>query len=511
MECAAGCRISWRLALALLRKIGPHVALPVVLFVVAYFGFPRLGQDIGLLYRVRYDLARPSFVHVSITLSKPDDGPLTLIVPRSVPGGYAQRPYDPFIRNVQGLSTSDTFVEVRAEGMGPRWSVGAAGDRVRSIEYDVDVAWMEREILAASDSSKIRDGYVGLLGYSILAIVEGRENQAIELEASGPAGWPIFLTLAPQVPVASGAMRGHAADFYALADSQILMGPKMQVRRVDGGVPLFLSAYVESDADLGQEAALAREALDKVITYFGGAPFANYTVALELLKPISERHEYNFSMEHLNSGTFYLSADRALTAKSSEAERETHRFNYAHHMAHSWIPKRAYGEGYLPFQWEMAPVSDTIWFNEGFGRYVAIEALADAMPKAEGARYRKEKLVRLQGIVDSAPEFMRRMSLAELSREGSFLYSEDFRTGMNLFSRGALMAAEMDDAIRTQSGGEKSLRDALRHLVEWSVLNHRAFRVEELPEIFREATGVDVKAILDRDLQPLEARPATRP
>ena len=75
---------------------------------------------------------------------------------------------------------------------------------------------------------------------------------------------------------------------------------------------------------------------------------------------------------------------------------------------------------------------------------------------------------------------------------------------MKLFSRGALMAAEMDDAIRVQSNGEKSLRDALRHLLEWSALNRRAFHIEELSEIFREATGVNVKAILERDLQPLE-------
>src|SRR4029077_5637311 len=126
-ECAGDAagvgRLSVRRDLALLRKIGPHLVLFAVLFVVPYFGFPRLGQDIGLLYRVRYDLARPSFVHISITLSKPGDAPLTLIVPRSMPGGYVQRPYDPFIKNVKGLSTSDTFVEVRAEGLGPRWSV----------------------------------------------------------------------------------------------------------------------------------------------------------------------------------------------------------------------------------------------------------------------------------------------------------------------------------------------------------------------------------------------------
>ena len=73
------------------------------------------------------------------------------------------------------------------------------------------------------------------------------------------------------------------------------------------------------------------------------------------------------------------------------------------------------------------------------------------------------------------------MSLDELSREGSFLDSEDFRVGMNLFARGALMAAEMDDFIREQTHNQKSLRDALRHLLDWSAQNHRAFRTERTP------------------------------
>jgi hypothetical protein len=34
-----------------------------------------------------------------------------------------------------------------------------------------------------------------------------------------------------------------------------------------------------------------------------------------------------------------------------------------------------------------------------------------------------------------------------------------------------------------------TLRDALRHLVEWSEKNRRAFRIDELPGIFQDATG----------------------
>jgi predicted metalloprotease with PDZ domain len=460
------------------------------------------ATDAGIVYRLRYELSAPSLVHVTLNFSVAAEAPVALIIPRSFPGGYVQRPYDPFVTNVKAFAVDGGTVEVRREELGPRWSIGECCDRVSRIEYDVDVTRMEREIFAASDSSKIRDGYVGLLGYSVFAFIDGWERRPVALEVSAPPDWPIFSTLAPSVPARAAALPTDAPNYYALADSQIMMGPKLQTRKIDGGVPLFVVAYAEGDADLGLEGALARYALDKVVAYFGKAPFSSYTVALEFLKPISPRHEYGFSMEHLNSGTFYMDVEHALTAKSTDSEKDAHRFNYAHHIAHSWIPKHAYGAGYFPFNWEMTPVIDTIWFNEGFGRYAAIAALADALSRDEAVRYRKEKLDKLHRIVATAPEFLRRMPLDELSREGSFLYADDFRVGMNLFARGALMAAEMDDRIRLRTGGQKSLRDALRHLMDWSEQNHRAFRTEELPVIFQEVTGVDTASILRQWMQP---------
>jgi predicted metalloprotease with PDZ domain len=455
-----------------------------------------------LFYRVSYDLATPAIIHVSLDFPAASDAPLTLIVPRAVPGGYAQRPYDPFVTNVKAYAAANASVGVQREPLGPRWKIGKIGEKVDRVEYDVDIARMEREIFAASDSSKIRDGYAALLGYSIFAFLDGWENRPLRLEVAAPASWPVFSTLAPKVPAEKATLTARAENYYALADSQIVMGPKLQLRQIDGGAPLFLSVYAECDEDLALEGALAREALDKVTGYFGTAPFSNYTVQLELLRPVSPRHEYGFSMEHLESGTFYFSTEQAVTNQSTERERDTHRFNYAHHIAHSWIPKRAYGVGYLPFTWELTPIIDTIWFNEGFARYVAIESLAEALPKPEEERYRAQKLEALRAILAAAPPVIQRMSLADLSREGSFLYSDDFRIGQNLFSRGALLAAEMDDRIRLQTNGQKSLRDALRHLMDWSERNRRAFRTEELPAIFREATGVDTAAILDRWMQP---------
>ena len=462
-----------------------------------------LAQD-PLAYRLEYSLSQPSQIHVTLRVAGGADAPLTMVMPRTAPGGYAQRPYDPFVENLRAFSPAGDEVDVQRDSLGPRWKIGKAGGRVERVEYGINVARMEREIFSASDSSKVRDGYAGLLGYSIFAYLEGHKEQSIKLEVAGPVDWPVFSTLTPQVPANLGLLTAKASDYYALADSQIVMGPKLLLRRIEGRVPLFLAVYAECGEDLSEEGALARDALDKVLAYFDKPPFSHYTVQLELLRPVSDRHEYGFSMEHLESGTFYFDTKQAITAQSDFRLRETRRFNYAHHMAHSWIPKHAYGVGYLPFEWEMAPIIDTIWFNEGFARYAAIEALAEAMPPEESQNYRRQQLDWLRGIVDSAPPFLRKMPLDELSRAGSFLYSDDFRVGMNLFSRGALMAAEMDDSIRAQTQGKKSLRDALRHLLDWSERNRRAFRTEELPTIFREATGADTKNILDRWMQPLD-------
>ena len=414
-------------------------------------------------------------------------------MPRNYSGGYSLFLYDRFVENVKAFSPSGAALAVRRAENGPRWSLGKGGESVARIAYDVDVSRMEREIWKGVATSKVRPGYVGVLGYSVFAFVDGSERRPAFLEVRAPEGWPVLATLAPAVPAPAGTVSARAPDYDTLADSQILMGPDLKLSRLPGTIPLVFAAYVEGEADLALESALARTALDRVQAYFGDAPIRQYTVQLELLKPL-EGHDYGFSQEHVDSGTFSLSLARATTAQTSADDRTRTLVNYAHHMAHSWIPKRAYGAGYFPHAWEVPPVIDTIWFNEGFGRYAAIQALADGMPAGEGAAFRTRTLARLKTILDEAPPFVRRMPLAELSRSASFMYSADFRIGMSTFARGSLMAAEMDDRIRTATDGAKSLKDGLRALLKAP----QPFRPEDLPVIFKSATGVDIRDILDR-------------
>jgi predicted metalloprotease with PDZ domain len=432
-------------------------------------------------------------IRVEIALPVPVPAPAAFVVPRNYPGGYAFVLYDGTVENVRAVSPDGAALAVVRDPYGPRWALGKAGERVARVAYEVDVARMEREIHDAVATSKVRPRYAGFLGYSVFGYVDGEERRPASLEVRAPEGWPVLATLAPAVPASVGKASARAPDYDTLADSQILMGPALTVSRLPGVIPLVFAAYVEGESDLSLESALARTALDRVQAYFGDAPIRQYTVQLELLKPLPG-HGYGFSQEHVDSGTFSLSLARATTAKTDADERDQTLVNYAHHMAHSWIPKRAYGAGYSPQTWEAPPVIDTIWFNEGFGRYAAVQALADGMPPADGAAFRARTLARLEAILDEAPPFIRRMPLAELSRSASFLYSADFRFGRNTYARGALMAAGMDEKIRSASGGTKSLKDGLRALLEAP----QPFRPEDLPVIFRGATGVDVREILER-------------
>jgi predicted metalloprotease with PDZ domain len=450
-------------------------------------------------YRFTYAQPGDEMVTIEMAWSEPLRDAAPLVMPRAIPMGYGEQHYDAFVADLEAFAGATAVASpVREEG--PRWRLAAGTTRVR---YRVNLREMEREVRAASDASRVRDGYLGALGYSVFAYVDGHEGRPARLRVEGPAGWPVFCTLAPRWPVTTDPVDGRAPDFYALADAQIVLGPGAQVRRLaDAPAPLYLAAYAEGEVDLDRLGRLAGTAYQRVIDYFGTVPFRHYTVHQELLTPISPRHEYGMSMEHLDSSTYYLAASSGLTARSTADDDARVLYNFAHHIAHAWVPKRAYGVGYYPFQWELAPVLDSIWFAEGFGQYAAIVAVGAGMP--DPAAFRQGMLARrFRANLTSAPAFLKRLTLVDLSRVASTRYSEDFRTGRLVFSRGGLMAAAVDEQIQSETRGAKSLRDALRFLVTWSERERRAFRNEELPGLIQEATGVDTRAIMAEWMAPV--------
>jgi len=450
----------------------------------------------GVSYLIRYDTDTAGRVVITMT-PPPQTGAVQLVMPRSIPMGYGTAPYADFVDGVRGWSqTGEQLPVARLEG--PRWQIGREGTVLNRLRYVVNVHRMEEQILAASDASRSRYGYLSLLGYSVLGYLDGLERLPVTMEVRAPVGWPVFATLAPAPTPWPGQVTLNAPDFYSAADGQIVMGPDLQVRQLAGVKPLFLVGYVEAPADLAIDGSLVEQAFGRVSDWFASTPFSHYTTMIEYLRPVSSAHRYGFSMEHLDSSTYFLEAKSALLSSSPPDALSRARFNYAHHIAHSWLPKRLAGEGYFPHRWEIPPVIDTIWFSEGFARWIASEALRADASDADREGLRAASRARWQEIVQGLPAVFRTTPLVDLSRVGSTQYSEDFRIGQSLFLRGALLADELDTTIRERAGGGRSLRDSIRAMMVWSAREKRGFRVDELPRLIGEPVSVDVGAVFSK-------------
>lgn len=141
-------------------------------------------------YRLSYAASGSDRVRVAIEVAEKahGSGPRTLVMPRAVPMDYGEQPYDRFLHRLEARSGSGEALPVRREE-GPRFTLGRPGAALARVSYEVDIGRMEREVLSAVDSSKVRPGYAGLLGYSVFAFIEGLEDAPLRLEVQArPAG-----------------------------------------------------------------------------------------------------------------------------------------------------------------------------------------------------------------------------------------------------------------------------------------------------------------------------------
>jgi predicted metalloprotease with PDZ domain len=406
-----------------------------------------------------------------------------LVIPRSGPGTYELTNYIAFVDRVIG--TTNLGVEIEGiKGDGSFFIFDQGEENIQKITYEVDLRRMENTLLGGYASSKIRGDYVGILGYSVFGFVEEHEQKPISLVIKTDADWPIFSTLRPSVQRNKGQENYKMANFAELADGQYLLGSAVGLYEVpDSPIPLYIATYSEAEINIRGLGEKCLKALNGLADYFGYIPMPHYTVFYEFLIPVSDHHDYGFNMEHMNS----MSASKDTSSAASTFNPRGRIGTIVHHIGHSWIPLRSYGMGYRPFQWQTAPMIETIWLNEGFIWYIAMHEILE-----------NQKIISFfNNVISNAPTYIQEKSLRELSLLGSTQYGLDFRIGRNLFSRGAMMAYDMDKKIQRETSGTKTFKDAALGLLQWTEKNQRPFEYHEIEPIMSKATGVRLKEVWD--------------
>jgi len=415
-------------------------------------------------------------------------------MPRSIPGSYGVTLYDRFIGNINAINNRGEKIKmIKNENDAPRWVYADSGKQITRVEYEVDLNIMERKS-SAYDASTIRPGFVGILNYSVFGWIEGTEKQNVQCTINTFDTWPIFSTNQPATQLAKGSLEIKTESYNTLADGQIFMGPGFRVKEFKGITPLFVVSYCETENewldDYGLQGTISMEILKD---YFGELPFQHYSIMLIKSLPLEPGNYPSFGMEHLNSSTFFGDTTGLRKSKMSMDEVKRTMITFLHHMGHSLIPLRCYGDTYRPYVLEIPPIINNIWFNEGFMWFLPYDEM----------KFPRMKTFFYNSVYNTSSE-IKKLSLQQLSQAASTMYSTDFRLGRSVFSRGALMAIEMNNYLKEKTNSKKSMKDIFRYLYQWSKKNNRPFTMEEFPSLINKACNIDLSTIYKKWQLPIE-------
>jgi len=445
-------------------------------------------------YTIIYTDSASSILNIRIQPDVPISTPVNFVMPRSIPGAYGIAIYDQFIENLTAYdSKGGKHPMLKDPNDAPRWHCEETGVKISHLEYRVNLDKMERKT-SASDASVVREGFVGLLNYSVLGWVEGLEQQKVTCRVLACKNWPIFSTHVPSTNMQKDSLVFTADHYASLADGQVFMGQRFKVKEFKGLVPLFVAAYCQTRAEyLDDYGWQGISSLNILQDYFGELPFQHYSIMLRKVVPLEPVSAPTLAMEHLQSATFFGDTSNLRTAPLPKERLKPTMSTYLHHMGHAFIPLRCYGDTYRPQPLEIPPIINNIWFNEGFIWFLTYDAL----------RLENLKNVFNNSAYKTAPE-LKKLSLSQLSLLASTTYGVDFRIGRSVYSRGALMALEMDAYLLKETGSKKSMKDVLRYLYQWSKQNQRPFTLEEFPQLISKATGTDLSEIYQKWQKALE-------
>ena len=464
------------------------IALLCFSFVLYKTSFPQLN------YTLTYKDSTAPKIKISIQPSRPLMTPVSFVMPRSVPGGHNIFIYDRFIENLYAISTNGEKISmIKDQNDAPRWYCSDSGKQILHIEYEVNLDKMERR-LAPADASIIRPGFAGLLNYSVFGWIDGTEQQTLNCTINTFSNWPIFATNQPAVEPASGTFGFKSDNYFTLADGQIFIGPAFHIKEYNGLVPLFITSFCQTgDEYLDDYGIQGMISMGILKDYFGEIPFRRYSIMLRKALPLEPGNTPALGMEHLQSSTFFGDTSGMRNGPMSQQDIWRTIPTYLHHISHSFIPLRCYEDTYRPNVMEIPPIINNIWFNEGFMWFLPYDTL-----KSE-----RLKTVFYNSTFNTS-SLIKKMSLQQLSQTASTMYGPDFRIGRAVYSRGAMMAIEMNIYLKEKSGGKKSMKDVFRYLYNWSKENKRAFTMEEFPVLINKACDIDLSAIYKKWQMPIE-------
>jgi predicted metalloprotease with PDZ domain len=441
---------------------------------------------------------------VQLTITQPDPNGQHVALPAWIPGSYMIREFARHIVSIEARSGTRAvpLTKVDKHSWQARRCAGPLVLHYRVYAWDLSVRG------AHLDAS-----HAFFNGTSVFLSVTGQEDRCCEVELLPPpaeiaTGWKVATTL----PRASAAEFGFgeyaAADYDELIDHPVEMGRFTLARFKAAGARHDIAITGQHDTDIPRLTAdLSRVCAHQARLFEprgGRAPFDRY-----LFQLMAVGDGYG-GLEH-RSSTALIAKRTDLPWPSMTGTPEGYRRLLglcSHEYFHAWHVKRIKPAGFVHHDLRSESYTRLLWLFEGFTSYYD-----DLMLRRAGVLPVSDYLEALAGTISSVMRAPGRrvQSVAQSSFDAWIKYYRQDENSPNsivsYYAKGALVALALDLTIRTGSGGKHSLDDLMRLM--WQRFGKHFYGADgrvspaaqgvaedDMPELIREATGLELSAQL---------------
>ncbi len=455
--------------------------------------------DAPIRYRIVPVDPHAHLFEVVLTIADPDPAGQRVALPAWIPGSYMIRE---FARHIVSIAARDERRAVRLRKLDKHGWQAARCAGPLEIRYTV-YAWDLSVRAAHLDATH---GFFN--GTSVFLRVLGQDDRPCEVWIEPPAGaayadWRVATTLPEAGAPRYGFGRYRAADYDELVDHPVEMGRFALASFEAGGARHEIALTGRHDTDLERLCRdLARICAEQARLFEPRTRRAPIDRYLFLVTAVGDGYG---GLEH-RASTALICARDTLPWRGLGEANEGYRGLLglaSHEYFHTWNVKRIKPAAFARYDLQQENYTRLLWIFEGFTSYY--DDLMLARSGVIGRQAYLDLLAKTIGGVLRGPG-RRVQNVAESSFDAWIKYYRQDENSPNAiasyYAKGSLVALALDLAIRSRTGGRRSLDDAMRLM--WRrygrdfFVRREGLAEEEFPRLLEAATGLRLDAEIRR-------------
>ncbi|GAB2598920.1 M61 family metallopeptidase [Spirosoma areae] len=403
----------------------------------------------------------------------------------TAPGTYQVMDVGRFVRSFQAFDKKGR--ELKTEHVSTnQWKIQQP-EQVRQIRYQIAETWdtrVEKDVIYRMCGTSIEQDHVLINGQGVFGFPAGMQASPLMVKLNYPAEWVVGTALD------KNANGYYLADNYdRIVDSPILLGRLTRAQTTVGGAAIEMFTYSKTDQVTSQQLLDGMQAmLNAAGQFLKQLPVKRYAFLYHFEDESWGAWEHSYSSE-------YIFKEEPFSA--SLAARATN--IAAHEFFHVVTPLNIHSELIQQFNFVTPTPSEHLWLYEGVTEW------------ANG-------MMRLRGGLIDLPEYCEELSQKvqvdkqldttySLSRLAMTCYTpEGQKQYVNIYHRGALVAALLDIRLLELSGGQRGLREVINDLAATYGPN-RPFPENEFFTIFTQKTYPEIADFFARYIKNAEPLP----